>query len=119
MTRRHPSGYQPKQLRFENPPGRGQFELIDNPLSTDRVLQLIEQLESEARHHSVSVTGGEPLLHAPFLQHLLPALRSRGLRVYLETAGDLPKPAAALAQHRHLKSMLPSPKPKFISLLYL
>ena len=99
VTRRHPSGYQPKHLRFENPPGRGRFELIDNPLSTDRVLQLIERLESEARHHSVSVTGGEPLLHAPFLQHLLPALRSRGLRIYLETAGDLPKPAAALAEH--------------------
>jgi organic radical activating enzyme len=38
----------------------------------------------------VSLTGGEPLLHEPFLKELLPWLRSRGLKPLLETNGTLP-----------------------------
>jgi organic radical activating enzyme len=40
--------------------------------------------------HSVSVTGGEPLLQADFLAEFLPLLRSFGASVYLETNGVLP-----------------------------
>jgi 7-carboxy-7-deazaguanine synthase len=39
----------------------------------------------------VSLTGGEPLLHLDFLQELIPRLRGRGYRIYLETNGTLPK----------------------------
>ena len=38
---------------------------------------------------AVSLTGGEPLLHAAFLKALLPELRRAGLEVHLETNGTL------------------------------
>jgi organic radical activating enzyme len=41
-------------------------------------------------HHSVSLTGGEPLLHAAFLKKFLPLLKKDMFRVYLETNGTLP-----------------------------
>jgi organic radical activating enzyme len=41
-------------------------------------------------HHSVSITGGEPLLYADFLQGFLHALKEAGFKVYLETNGTLP-----------------------------
>lgn len=46
-------------------------------------------------HHSVSLTGGEPLMYAGYLRVLLKLLRKDGLRGYLETNGTLPD---ALAQ---------------------
>jgi 7-carboxy-7-deazaguanine synthase len=39
------------------------------------------------RCHSVSLTGGEPLLQAAFLRTWLPALRGKQMPVYLETNG--------------------------------
>ena len=41
--------------------------------------------------HSVSITGGEPLLQVEFLTSFLPSLRREGMRIYLETNGVLPK----------------------------
>ena len=41
-------------------------------------------------HHSVSLTGGEPLVYADFLCGFLPALKKHGFTVYLETNGTLP-----------------------------
>jgi 7-carboxy-7-deazaguanine synthase len=39
----------------------------------------------------VSLTGGEPLVQVGFLERLIPALRERGLKIYLETNGTLPR----------------------------
>jgi len=45
--------------------------------------------------HSVSITGGEPLIHADFLKRFLSLVKDEGLKVYLETngikAGELKK----------------------------
>lgn len=41
--------------------------------------------------HSISLTGGEPLLHYEFLQEFLPELKKTGVKIYLETNGTLPK----------------------------
>ncbi|MFH2069701.1 MAG: 7-carboxy-7-deazaguanine synthase QueE [Elusimicrobiota bacterium] len=38
---------------------------------------------------TVSLTGGEPLMYASFLMHLLPLLKKLNLRIYLETNGTL------------------------------
>lgn len=40
--------------------------------------------------HSVSITGGEPLIQMPFTQELCMALQNTGRKVYLETNGTLP-----------------------------
>ena len=56
--------------------------------------QLVREIKrldnSRGPHHSVSLTGGEPLIYTEFLKVLLPALREAGFRVYLETNGTLP-----------------------------
>ena len=39
--------------------------------------------------HSVSITGGEPLVQSNFLARFLPVLKEEGFKVYLETNGVL------------------------------
>lgn len=46
--------------------------------------------------HSVSITGGEPLIQVEFLKEFLPRLRNEGMKVYLETNGTLPAQLAEL-----------------------
>jgi 7-carboxy-7-deazaguanine synthase len=75
--------------RVEQTPGGADFRLLPNPASLDAVLEAVLHL-ARAPHHSVSLTGGEPLLHARFLEQLLPELHRHGLRSYLETNGLLP-----------------------------
>lgn len=53
-------------------------ELIDELLAFDR-----------RRFHSVSITGGEPLLQVEFLEKFLPLYKG-DKRIYLETNGTLP-----------------------------
>jgi 7-carboxy-7-deazaguanine synthase len=47
---------------------------------------------------TVSVTGGEPLAQAAFLEELLPRLRESGLKIYLETAGVHPEELARVLE---------------------
>lgn len=57
----------------------------------DSVLAEIDKLEkTDGPHHSVSLTGGEPLFYPAFLESLMPKLKERGLKTYLETNGTLP-----------------------------
>jgi organic radical activating enzyme len=46
--------------------------------------------------HSVSLTGGEPLMQAEFINMLTPVLRSLRMPVYLETNGVLPQELASV-----------------------
>jgi len=66
------------------PQGRGQAKDLS------ALLRDVERL-SGGRSLPVSITGGEPLLQVEFLKVLIPALKERGHRVYLETNGTLPK----------------------------
>lgn len=75
--------------RVEQTPGRADFRPLPNPAPLASVLEAVLAL-GRVPHHSVSLTGGEPLLHARFLEAFLPALRGAGLRPYLETNGLLP-----------------------------
>lgn len=57
-------------------------------------LELLSEVKflelSKGPHHSVSLTGGEPLLYADFLEQFLKLLKKEGLKSYLETNGTLP-----------------------------
>jgi 7-carboxy-7-deazaguanine synthase len=76
--------------RFEQNPGRRDFVQQPNPVLMETVLEAVHRL-NHVPHHSISLTGGEPLLHARFLRRFLPELRAReGLPHYLETNGLLP-----------------------------
>ncbi len=79
----------PKQFRVEKVPGTRIFSKIDNALPLDKLLDLLLTYDFSI-HHSLSVTGGEPLLWADELLVLLPFIKENGLKIYLETNGTLP-----------------------------
>lgn len=58
------------------------------PLGLLREVKRLERAKSW--HHSVSLTGGEPLIYAEFLKKFLNLLKRNRLKSYLETNGTLP-----------------------------
>lgn len=74
--------------RIETGPGSRVFYNVDSPLSADAAVQHIKSLCS-VRPHSVSFTGGEPLMQADFLFELLQRVEALGIKCYLETNGTL------------------------------
>ena len=83
--------------RVEKFPGLGDFEKIPNPVSLAEIKTILTRwLETvPGAHHSLSLTGGEPLLHWRLLREWLPDLRSL-LPIYLETNGTLPQALSKL-----------------------
>ena len=79
----------PEQLQIEKVPGTRLFSKLANPIPLDELLDLLQTYDFSI-HHSLSITGGEPLLWADELQVLLPFLKEKGLAIYLETNGTLP-----------------------------
>jgi 7-carboxy-7-deazaguanine synthase len=75
----------------------GRRESIPNPVDVGDVTRILRNLWYP-ECHSVSITGGEPLLQAAELAELLPGLRERGMPIYLETNGTL---------HQRLAGLLP------------
>lgn len=91
--------------RVEMTPGLGDFVEHANPLSVDRVTQIVvDRLEGEGACHSLALTGGEPLLHTTFLSALLAALAGR-IPTYLETNGILWREMEVLVDRLDMISM--------------
>ncbi|MHB1486022.1 MAG: 7-carboxy-7-deazaguanine synthase QueE [Acidimicrobiales bacterium] len=76
--------------RLERTPGRRDWAHEPSPLPIETVASAVDKLWTAMPHHSVSVTGGEPLMQSRRLAQLLPLLTDRGHRVMLETNGTLP-----------------------------
>lgn len=79
----------------ETYPGARRFSEVINPMDATEVAAHINRFLEELPHHSVSFTGGEPLLHAGFLAELLPLINCK---CFLETNGTL---------HQELAKILP------------
>ncbi len=75
-----------------------------NPIGVAALLAILEEADLAA-HHSVSFTGGEPLLQAECLLPLAAGIKARGGRVYLETNGSLPDALPPLLPHTDFVSM--------------
>ena len=60
-------------------------------LAVKDIILKIRKLNKKVKHRTISLTGGEPLLHTEFLEKLLPELKSRGYKIYLETNATLPR----------------------------
>ena len=92
--------------RVEPLSGAGPTELIANPVGQDSLLKLVNRWcrEAPGAHHSISLTGGEPLLQQQTLAEWLPQLRKL-LPIYLETNGTLPELLAPLLAHLDWISM--------------
>ena len=70
--------------------GKRKFEKIKNPVSLVALNSFISRLKPDL-HHSISLTGGEPLLQYKFLINFLPVLKFKfNIPVYLETGGHRP-----------------------------
>ncbi|MEM2874903.1 MAG: 7-carboxy-7-deazaguanine synthase QueE [Candidatus Hadarchaeales archaeon] len=78
--------FSPPYCRVEISPGSGRFRRVSNPLSADETIGHLKKLWTPDIH-SVSLTGGEPLLSGEFLVELARACRENGFRTYLETNG--------------------------------
>lgn len=75
-------------------------------LSTVSLLNKVKSLEKRSGpHHSVSLTGGEPLLHVEFLKEFLPMLKKSGFMLYLETNGTLVKNLKKLLKYFDIIAM--------------
>ncbi|WP_009630611.1 7-carboxy-7-deazaguanine synthase QueE [Synechocystis sp. PCC 7509] len=82
----------PSEYRIEAHPGLRDFEVYSNPVQLTTLLEFVKRQNVPLLHDSISLTGGEPLLHAPFLKEFLPEVRSlTNLPIYLETGGHRPE----------------------------
>lgn len=81
----------PQTCQIERSPGLRDFETHPNPVSLASLLDWVKRQNQPGLHDSVSLTGGEPLLHTSFLTQFLPQVRQQtGLPIYLETGGHRP-----------------------------
>lgn len=84
------------------PPAGGEgASLLPNPISVADVASVCDSLGSKV----VALTGGEPLAQAEFVVSLMMALRTRGMRTYLETNGTLVDAMALAAPHADVVAM--------------
>ncbi len=96
----------PSVCRIESTPGTGRFEEISQPVSLGTVLGIVNRWCKQLpnAHHSISITGGEPMLHAELLADWLPELNIL-LPIHLETNGTLPESLPKLIEHIDFISM--------------
>lgn len=81
----------PEHGLLENTPGRRDFVEVANPVTFEQILSVLGRWNRgwPGIHHSLSLTGGEPLLHPDIIQAILPEITAY-FPVYLETNGLLP-----------------------------
>lgn len=77
-------------LKFEKIPGSLELFHIKNPLKVYQILGIIKSLITKDLH-SITFTGGEPLLQLDVLLHLANALNTQNVNypLYLETNGSI------------------------------
>ena len=79
-----------ENCRVETFAGSGIFRDEKNFLNAAQVVEIIKKFCDEAPTHSVSFTGGEPLLQWQFLRDVATAVKNFGVKIFLETNGTLP-----------------------------
>lgn len=86
--------------RIEQTPGKRDFLQYENPITEKQLLSWMTLQSQWHLHDSISLTGGEPLLHATFLKQCLPQLKAlTGLPIYLETGGHRPQQLSLILEH--------------------
>ncbi|MFT7617507.1 MAG: 7-carboxy-7-deazaguanine synthase [Planctomycetota bacterium] len=78
--------------KIESAAASRNFEKHPNPVAVEQLAAWVQRLDTTpGLHHSISLTGGEPLLHAKTIVALKPLLGPSALPFYLETDGHLVK----------------------------
>ena len=95
----------PGPCRIEATAGHRDWLDESSPLPLDRVVEAVGRLWDQVPHHSVSLTGGEPLLQGPRVERLVAELADRGCPVMLETNGTLVPPLTRMGSRLAYVSM--------------
>ncbi len=93
--------FQPlSDCRIEDAPSSGNFRNLPNPVSLETLYNVLHGWDRSLPgvHHSISFTGGEPLVQGDILEEWLPTFR-KILPIYLETNGTLPDQLQPLIPH--------------------
>lgn len=81
----------PGTYDYERVEGSGVFEKVSNPVNIEKLESMLQPFKDL---HSVSLTGGEPLLHADFIEKL-----NLSVPLYLESNMTLPEQARKLREN--------------------
>ena len=87
----------PGPCRVERTAGRRDWSTESSPLAIEGVVEAVGRLWDQVPHHSISLTGGEPLLQGTRVERLTAACTERGWPVMVETNGTLVPPMRKLA----------------------
>lgn len=87
-------------FKVEINPGKKNFKQFKNPATSEQLIDLVIAFEKpKGVNHSISLTGGEPLLQVDFLKSFIPELKKKvNLPIYLETNGVLPDHLAEIIE---------------------
>jgi len=78
--------FRQRTCEVETKPGSMKFRHIQNPMAHEEVLRHVRRLMTSDTH-SISLTGGEPLLAGAFLIDVARSCKESGFLTYLETNG--------------------------------
>ncbi len=78
--------------RVERTAGRRDWSVETSPLGFERIVGAVGSLWGQLPHHSISLTGGEPLLQGTRVERLVERFAAHGWPVMLETNGTLLPP---------------------------
>ena len=78
--------FRPDTCKIETTSGARKFKHVRNPMRYTEVLRHVRRLTVPSTH-SISLTGGEPLLAGDFLVGVARACKRSGFATYLETNG--------------------------------
>jgi 7-carboxy-7-deazaguanine synthase len=79
----------PGPCRIEQTPGLRDWHTVASPLGIPTLVAMVDHLWRALPHHSISLTGGEPLLQGDRVTGLVRRLADGGRPVMLETNGTL------------------------------
>jgi len=91
--------------RVETTAGRRDWSIEASPLPIDRLVGAVATLWDQVPHHSISLTGGEPLLQGARVEQLVERLATEGWPLMLETNGTLVPPLRRVGPHLAYVSM--------------
>ena len=75
-----------KYCNFETTAGSMKFYRVQNPISVDKVVDAVTAMTNDVPTHSITFTGGEPMLHCDFIRAVAEQVDSK---IFLETNGTL------------------------------
>jgi organic radical activating enzyme len=92
----------PQSARIETSAGSREFFTLKNPLTVEKLAAEMNRLLKDAPHHSISFTGGEPLLSSDVIEKLRKLVKGK---FFLETNGTLPEKLTELSDCVDIISM--------------